>query len=313
MPYPGLCSKPSSTIESKIDEGLRQVGKVGLVGSAVADHPGFERILEHVARAGGRAGVSSLRLDRLTPRLAELLRAVGEATVTVAPEAGAEALRLRINKDLRDEQIYEAARTVFRAAPSTLKMYFLAGLPGESDDDARAIVEMVTTIQRIMLEERRPTGEPGRISVSINGFVPKPFTPFECMPFAGVKTLAARFAAVTEGLKTVPNVTVAAGSPRLDYAQAIMSVGGREIGPLIETASLSGWAAALRETTLDLSFVERGRAPGEPLPWSRVDGGLAGEYLEKERERFVRGKVTPPCPPPGSGCTRCGLFPGVCS
>lgn len=304
---------PIEWIESKIDEGLRQVGKVGLVGSAVADHPDFERMLEHIARAGGRAGVSSLRLDRFTPRLVELLHKVGEATVTVAPEAGAEPLRLRINKDLRDEQIYEAARDVFRAAPSTFKMYFLVGLPGETDDDARAIVEMVKNIQRIMVDERRPTGEAGRISVSVNGFVPKPFTPFERMPFAGVKTLSARLRIVTEELKSVPNVTVAAGSPRLDYAQTVMSVGGRDIGPLIEAASLSGWAAALRETTLDLSFVERGRAPGEPLPWGRVDWGMAAGYLEKECGRFERCKVTPPCPPPGSGCTRCGQFPGVCS
>ncbi|MBI4666245.1 MAG: radical SAM protein [Nitrospinae bacterium] len=299
-----------------IDDGLKEGKRIGLVGSAVGDHPGIEEIFGHIVSHGGKFSVSSLRLDRLTSSMLENLAAGGLHTITVAPEAGAEALRLRINKELLDETILKAVGRIAHAGPFNIKLYFLVGLPGETMDDVLMIPELVTKIHNVMITGGRERGRIGAISVGADAFVPKPFTPFQWEPFEGVKAVEAKLRAVRKGLEGIPNLTVHLGSARQSRVHAVLSVGDRRVAEPLEMAMKNGgdWAAAFRQWGSDPDFyATRRKSAEEIMPWDIIDYGLREDYLLREHERFEKGKMMPECPPPGDECRRCGEFYGVCA
>lgn len=303
---------------SKIDEALDRRGKVGLVGSAVADHPDIERIMDHIIARGGKFSVSSFRLEKLTDKVLAALAGGGAATITVAPEAGTERLRKRINKDMSDAAILDAVARAARAWPFTLKLYFLVGLPGETDEDVDGIAELVKRIHETMVDASRARGTVGGITVGVNGFVPKPFTPFQWEPFAGVSAITEKMNAIRQGLRRTPHVKLQTSSGRYDYIQAVLSLGDRRVAHLVELArDMDGdWKRAMKEMKaegLDPDFIAmRRKGRDEVLPWSVIDYGLREDYLAKDLARSERGAVIAECPPPGADCRRCGVFEGVC-
>jgi len=303
----------------RIDEALERFGKVGLVGSAIADHPDFDRILSYITARGGRFSLSSMRLDMLTDNVIGLLGRGGVRTITVAPEAGSEGLRARINKNISDDRIIDAACRIARAGPFNLKLYFLVGLPYETDEDVDAIVSLAGTIRDATLRGSKNRGSAGEIILSVNGFVPKPVTPFQREPFAGVKKISQKLGRIRSGIKGVPNITLNTSSARYDYVQAFLSMGDRRAADYVERAySLGGdWSRAFREigsvdgATPDF-FATRKKTEKEISPWSIVDHGFHKGYLERDMRRCGKNIQVEECPPPGTGCSRCGVFPGVC-
>jgi radical SAM superfamily enzyme YgiQ (UPF0313 family) len=305
----------TEAILSAIERGLKLGRRIGLMGSAVGDHPDVEKIFAYIVEKGGKFSVSSLRLDRLTDTLLENLASGGLHTVTVAPEAGSETLRKKVNKDLPEETILNAIRMIGRAGPFHLKLYFLVGLPGETDEDVAMIPILVEKIRLAIVETSRERGTLGSITAGVDAFVPKPVTPFEREPFGGVKSVEKKLRAVTRALRAIPNVTVQTGSARTSFVHALLSVGDRRVADILQTAyeTDADWRAAMRGALVDPAFfVERRKADGEILPWSLIDHGLYEGYLAKEKGKSLVGKVTPECPPPGDDCRRCGSFDGVC-
>ncbi len=303
----------------RIDKAIEMYGKVGLVGSAIADHPDFERILGHITARGGRFSLSSMRLDMLTDNIIGLLGQGGVRTITVAPEAGSEGLRARINKNITDDRIIDTARRIAVAGPFNLKLYFLVGLPYETDEDVDAIVSLAGAIRDATLRGSKNRGSVGEIILSVNGFVPKPATPFQKEPFAGVKKIARKLERVRSGLKGAPNITLNTSSARYDYVQAFLSLGDRRAADYIERAySLDGdWFRAFKkigsaDTVTPDFFVTRKKTEKEILPWSIVDHGLREGYLERDMRRCAKNRLVEECPPPGTECSRCGVFAGVC-
>ncbi|MDH5510733.1 MAG: B12-binding domain-containing radical SAM protein [Nitrospinota bacterium] len=304
-----------------VDQALKRNVRVGLVGSAVADHPDLMNILEHIVAKGGRFSISSMRLDMITGRFLELCRDGGLKTITVAPEAGSERMRRIVNKDLPREKIIEAARLIGKTARFNLKLYFLVGLPWERDEDVEEIPRLVLDIRQAMVAASSKRGTTGNILVGVNGFIPKPWTPFQWAPFAGVKVIADKYKLVRARLRGAPNVKLTTGSAIMDYIQAILSMGDRRAGKLARMAAeMEGdWSAALKKLTRDedpgfdpVLLAPGGRAPGEALPWEVVDYGMKEEYLEKDYEKAAIGQTVENCPPPGHRCMRCGVFDGVC-
>lgn len=305
----------TEAILSAIERGLKLKGRIGLLGSAVGDHPDIEKIFGYIVERGGDFSVSSLRLDKLTDTMLANLAKGGLHTVTVAPEAGSENLRMKVNKDLPEETILNAVRMIGRAGPFNVKLYFLVGLPGETDEDVAMIPALVEKIRLALVETSRERGTLGSITVGVDAFVPKPGTPFEREPFDGVKILEKKLRAVTRLLRAIPNVTVHTGSARTSYVHALLSVGDRRVADILQTAYKTDgdWRAAMRGSAVDPAFFTDRRKPdGETLPWSFIDHGLREGYLEKEMDKSLTGKVTPECPPPGKECRRCGSFDGVC-
>ncbi|MGK7346615.1 MAG: radical SAM protein [Candidatus Nitrospinota bacterium M3_3B_026] len=305
-----------SPVLAAVDSALDRRGKVGLVSSAVCDHPDIERIFARIVERGGDFSVSSLRLDRLTDSMLKNLTRGKVHTLTLAPEAGTERLRNIINKDISDEVILDTARRIAVAGDFRLKLYFLVGLPGETMEDVDGIQELVRRMHGAMDVEWRRRGRTSSITVGVDGFVPKAGTPFQWAPFGGVKEVGDKINRVARELKKIPNVSVHSGSARKAYIHAVLSMGDRRAGDLLEKAFRLGgdWRRAFAEWEMDPEFfAARRKEPGEPLPWDFIDHGLRAGYLEKEYERSGRGKTIPPCPPPGEECSRCGVFEGVCS
>ncbi len=231
--------------------------------------------------------------------------------IAVAPETGSDRLRKVINKNLTNDEIVDICGAVFDRGMLTIKLYLMVGLPTETDED---LVEMVALVERIkdrMLEAGRRFGHVGKIIPALNGFVPKPNTPFQWEPICEEKELKRRLKWVAKQLARIPNVEVRTMSARIAHEQALFSSGDRTIARVIDTMAQNGGDlnAALRATGIDAALhTSRARTYEEALPWEIVDSGLGRVFLQQEHERAQIAKSTAPCPSV-SQCTRCGVCP----
>ncbi|MBI3581961.1 MAG: radical SAM protein [Nitrospinae bacterium] len=299
-------------LEAQIDEGLKKRKRIGLVGSAICEHPGIKDVYRKIIEKGGGINVSSLRLGYVDREMLELLVKGGLTTMTIAPEAGSQSLRRVINKDFSDEEIVETVATAVSAGMLNVKLYFLVGLPGETEGDVDALVSLVRRIRDGFMEASKPLGRAGRITAAVNPFVPKAQTPYQWEPLFQEKDVKVKLAAVKKGLSRLGNLELKLESGRNALPQAVLSVGSRRAGGMALEAFRDGnWKTAAKNFLRGDACL-KGRGRGEILPWDFVDSGVTKEFLWKEREKGLAGKTTPPCPPELSGCRRCGDFPGNC-
>lgn len=270
--------------------------RVGLVGACVSDYPWIGELLKVVEENGMELSISSLRADSLTDDLVSSLARGGHRTLTMAPEAGTERLRRAIRKSITDEQIFTACDLVRGKGIPNLKTYFMIGQPTETDEDVEAIPDLA----RRMLERLKvldATGKPfGKLTLSISSFVPKPWTPFQWAPFAGVDALQKKLETIKRGVRAFSNIRVLHENPREAALQALLARGDRRVGDFLEIAARLGgeWRKALREWDGDPEFyTTRARATGERLPWDHFEVGVKKAGLVKEWERArADGAVT---------------------
>jgi radical SAM superfamily enzyme YgiQ (UPF0313 family) len=262
--------------------------RVGLVGACVSDYPWIVELLGVVEKAGLELSISSLRADSLTEPLVTALARGGHRTLTVAPEAGTERLRRVIRKSISDEQIFTACDLVRRGGIPNLKTYFMIGQPTETAEDIEAIPDLAAR----MLERLRvpdADGRPfGRLTLSISSFVPKPWTPFQWVPFDGAESLGKKLDVIKRGVRRFANVRVLHENPREAALQALLARGDQRVSEFLELAArLDGdWRRALREWGGDAEFyTTRERAIGERLPWDHFDVGVKKSGLIREWER----------------------------
>ncbi|SMC20965.1 Radical SAM superfamily enzyme YgiQ, UPF0313 family [Desulfacinum hydrothermale DSM 13146] len=283
--------------------------RVGLVSAAVADHPQVDRLCRELLAQGFQLTFSSLRADRLSP---EILQSVGKSalkSVAIAPEAGSERLRRVINKDLEEAQILEAAERLTQCGILHLKLYFMIGLPTETLEDLEAIAALVKKIKHHVLEKSRGRKRIGTITVSIHSFVPKPFTPFQWAPFAGVGPLKEKAKWIRRALGKVANVRVHFDLAKWAYVQALLARGDRRVAWLLEKVAGEGlsWTQAFKKSPHNPDFwVLRERDPHEVFPWEILDHGIKRSYLWAEYEKAREGTPTQACDT-ASRCTRCGV------
>jgi radical SAM superfamily enzyme YgiQ (UPF0313 family) len=292
-----------AVVAAGIDEGLEVRRTIGLVGAEMASQPGIAALCERVVGAGGRPSPSSLKADLITRRLAGALGAGGTRSVTVAPEAGSERLRRVINKNLSESEILRAAEWLVGGGVEALKLYVMVGLPTETDDDLDAIVQLVERVRARLVANGRPTV--GRIQLSINGFVPKPWTPFQWEGMDELARLKQKLARVRRALQAIPAVQVDTESPREAYLQTLLSRGDRRVAPLLERLHQApgDWWAILRalrgrgdRALPDPDFwVHRHYDTAETLPWDFIDHGVDKRYLAAERRKALAALQTPPC------------------
>lgn len=290
------------TVRAAALDGLRHRGTIGLVGAEMASQPGIASLCRDVVAAGGRPSPSSLKADVITPALAAALGAAGTRSVTIAPEAGSERLRRVINKNLTEDEILRAAEWLVGGGVDALKLYVMVGLPSETPDDVHAIAALVAAVRTRLLAGGR--ARVGRIVVSVNPFVPKPWTPFQWEPMAEIPVLKRALAGVRRDLARIPGVTVDTESPREAYLQTLLSRGDRRVGVLLERLCDAGgaWWPALAAARRDGAggvdpdrFVHRAYPPGERLPWDFIDHGVDKRFLAAERRKAMAEIQTPPC------------------
>ena len=288
---------PTERILAVAEEARTYANRVGLVSIALCDHPEIETILARLLGMGYTISPASLRLDDLTPEIIKLLHESGERSVTIAPETGSDRLRRVINKNITNEQILDRADLIFSSGIENLKLYYMIGLPTETDDDLEAIRDLTVKLRDVMLKHGRKRGRVGRISASVNPFVPKPGTAYQWLPMTPSVTIARRAKRLRTLMKGISNVYVNIKSERQAYYQALLSLGDRRIAPVIEIAASNGgdWRAALAVTKVDAAdWVLRDRSQDVTLPWDIIDGGLKESFFRSEMEKSLHGESTLP-------------------
>lgn len=303
---------PAKDILAKAREWRAKTDKIGLVSTAVCDHPEISTILKELRAMDYRISVSSLRLDQISDELLDALVESRDQQIAVAPETGSDRLRRVINKNLTNDEIVDICGSVFDRGMLTIKLYMMVGLPTETDEDLDEILVLVERVKNRMLESGKSFGRAGKIIPSLNGFVPKPNTPLQWDAICGEKELKRRIKYVCKGLSRIPNVDVRFMSARIAHEQALYSSGDRTVGRVIDAAARTGdLNRALRETGIDPAFhTSRGRSYEEFLPWSIVDSGLSFEFLKTEHEKARASMSSLPCPAVEK-CTTCGVCPST--
>jgi radical SAM superfamily enzyme YgiQ (UPF0313 family) len=271
--------------------------RVGLVSIALCDHPDIEEILTRLVEMGYAISPASLRLDDLTPTLVGLLHKSGERSITIAPETGSDRLRRVINKTVTNDEILAAAETIFAAGIESLKLYYMIGLPTETDEDLVAIRDLTLQLRDIMLSHARPRGRIGSIVGSVNPLVPKPGTAYQWQPMVDPVTIDRTMKRVRGLMAGIDNVYFNIKSERHSFYQALLSLGDRRVAPVIEAAERNGgqWRAACAEAGVDADFyVYRDRSCDAVLPWDIIDGGLKEGFFRSELEKSLKAEWTLP-------------------
>ena len=295
---------PKEVITRAMDRATSLTDRIGLVSAAVSDHPQINEICTRGIENALRISFSSLRLDALTPELVKTLAASGVKTATIAPEAGTQRMRDIINKKITRPEILSAVETLVRGDIFNLKLYFMIGLPFETDADVEGIIALSLEIRDIFLAESRKKKKIGTITLSVNPFVPKPATPFQWLPMAPAPLLKQRTNHLKKTLRKVPNMKINCESQRMARINGLLARGDQRVADIIETAARKGWSKALSKKDLD-TFLYRRIDPGAPLPWDILDSGIKKSFLTRELKRAEMEKTTPDCPM--MPCEQCGI------
>jgi radical SAM superfamily enzyme YgiQ (UPF0313 family) len=288
---------PKDRILQLAEQARPHSNRVGLVSIALCDHPEIEEILTRLVEMGYSISPASLRLDDITPTILRLLRQSGEKTITIAPETGSDRLRRVVNKTLTNDEILEAAEMIFAAGMESLKLYFMIGIPTETDDDLVAIRDLTLQLREIMLKHARTRGHVGRIVGSVNPLVPKPGTAYQWLPMEDDRSIERKIARMRGLIAGIDNVYFNIKSERHSFYQALLSLGDRRVAPAIEAAERNGgnWRAAVAETGVDADFfVFRDRSRDTVLPWDIIDGGMKDEFFRAEADKAMRAEWTLP-------------------
>lgn len=263
------------------------VDKVVLVGSNLTDHPNVEELLWYIVNKKFTLSVESLRVDGFTESIAEALAKGKQKTVTIAPEAGTYRLRRIIHKEFTDEQILNTARISLRKGIPRIKLYFIIGLPREEKQDLVGIIDLVKNISRLGYSNRD-------IHVGITPFIPKPHTPFQWEPQLPLKELRERINFVTKELNRLGFSYVTYYNPAWAKIQAALSLGGPELGKIIEYVSKYGnklgvWRKAQKMFGIDFSKItDEHKNLNTKFPWDHIDVRVSKEFILRHYKKAMQ-------------------------
>ena len=276
--------------------------RIGLISPAVADHPQIETIIRTLTDQGREVTVSSLRVESLTPALTAALVKGKLKSAAVAPEAGTDRLRAVINKRLTEPEILGGVDLLAQAGIRRLKLYFMLGLPTETDEDAVGIADLTLKIKSVLLQSLSGKRLMPELTLTLSSFVPKPHTPFEYEPMADIADLKDRARKIKSLLRREKGVRVNFDSPKFAYLQTLLSRADRRAADIVEALATpdASLPQALKAAPFDPDdFVTRRLDPEDVQPWSFIDHGLSDSYLSQERQRSLDGRLSPSLP---AGC-----------
>lgn len=286
--------RPLEVLLPVLWEGLNRRGRIGLISPSVGDHPQIEEICEEIMSKGGAVSVASLRVDALgDPLLLSLVRS-GNKTLSIAPEAGSQRIRDVIQKGLEEDRILDAVQRIAHAGIPALRLYFMIGLPLETQEDVDAIALLT---RKILHHGRKVTGGRGfeRLTLSVNPFVPKPATPFQWHPFMEEGELKARIKNLRQHLQKERTVNVTHEPPKWAKVQAVLARGDRRLKEvLVRVSQGRSWSQAFKEVNINPDFyVYRAREVEEILPWDFIDHGLPKDSLWRRYRSAMKEGLVP--------------------
>jgi len=266
--------------------GLKYRKRLGLVGPAVSSHPQIEELLVRIRQTGAGLSISSLRIKPLPSTVIAELAKGGARTITLAPEAGSQRLRQLIRKNFSEDDILEAIGKVARQKIKQLKLYFMIGLPSETDEDIEEIINLTLKCKDIL--DRQQTG--CRLTLNIAPFVPKAGTPFQWLPMAPLPTLNRRLSLLKNSLPP-KGIKLKCESPAWSQVQGVLARGDTKLAEVlanIDEVSLSGWRKAVAKCHLDFDYYAHQKwDTEEKLPWAVLDSGTRLEHLKLELNRAL--------------------------
>ena len=310
-----ICTQARTLIENTgYDE-------ISLLSLSTSDHPQLEEIMDGLVdwSIENKVNLSlpSLRVDSFTGTLAQKLRQVRESGLTFAAEAGTQRLRNVINKNITEEEILSGCEDAFMNGYTAVKLYFMLGLPTETDEDVLAISALCQKIVDLFYSlPNRPRGKSVTVSASVSCFIPKPKTPFEFCGFNGVEELRRKQQMLVGSVRS-RKIDISYHDSETSYIETVLAKGDRRVHEAVLAAYRSGsifdgwsegfsyekWMDAFRETGIDADFYAmRQREPGEFEPWDIVDYGVSKAFLKREYEKAVAAQTTPNCREMCSGC-----------
>ena len=297
--------RPLDILKEGVDRAEKLGKKVGLMGAAISDYPEVDELVTYIRSKNMRYSCASLRADSLTQAVVDGLADSGQKTITIAPETGSERLRRVINKGISEENLRTAAQLSAKAGIQHMRLYIMIGLPTETDEDIDAIIGLAERTQAHMAE----VGCKGRLTLSINPFIPKPFTPFQWMAMDHQKSVEKKLQYIKKSLQKNRRIEVLVESPKEAYIQGVLARGDRRLGKVLAACALDrgskSFKSEMKKAGLDMDNCNyRERNFDDYLPWSHLDMGLKDGYLEQEWQRAVDEAYTPPCM---EGCKRCGV------
>jgi radical SAM superfamily enzyme YgiQ (UPF0313 family) len=288
---------PTARILALAKEARPHATRAGLVSIALCDHPDILEILGSLHEMGYSISPASLRLDDLTPEIVGLLKASGEKSLTIAPETGSDRLRRVINKTVTNAEILEKTDLIFASGFDNLKLYFMIGLPTETDEDLVAIRDLTIQMRDVMVSHARSRGHIGRIVGSVNPLIPKPGTAYQWLSLEDPAITDRKTKRLKTLLADIDNVYFTVKSERHSYYQALLSLGDRRVAPAIVAAEQNGgqWRAAVAEVGLDADrYLFRDRSQDRVLPWSIIDGGMKESFFRGEWQKALDAEWTLP-------------------
>ena len=297
--------RPLDILKEGVERAEKLGKKVGLMGAAISDYPEVDELVNYIRSKDMRYSCASLRADSLTQAVVDGLADSGQKTITIAPETGSERLRRVINKGISEEHLQNAATLSAKSGIQHMRLYIMIGLPTETDEDIEAIVGLAERTQAHMAE----VGCKGRLTLSINPFIPKPFTPFQWMAMDHQKSIEKKLQYIKKSLQKNRRIEVLVESPKEAYIQGVLARGDRRLGKVLAACALDrgskSFKSEMKKAGLDMDHCNyRERTFDDYLPWSHLDMGLNEGYLEQEWQRAVDEAYTPPCM---EGCKRCGV------
>ncbi|MEA5051370.1 MAG: TIGR03960 family B12-binding radical SAM protein [Oscillospiraceae bacterium] len=323
--YRPFRAKSEDVLDKQARALCRSTGyeELSLISLSTSDHPHIEPLLDELLEWTPREKVNlslpSLRIDTLSDELVEKTTRVRKSGLTFAPEAGTQRLRDVINKNITEEEILRGCRIAFANGYTAVKLYFMMGLPTETDDDIRGIAALAQRIVDLYYAQPdRPKGKSVSVNVSCACFIPKPFTPFEFCAANTAGEFMRKRKLLLDSL-TSRKISVSVHDPATSFVEAVLARGDRRLSKTIEAVYADGgifdswdeffsperWQRAFAATGIDPAFyANRERPFGEVFPWDHLDYGIDKAFLVEEYKKAGAGKTTPRC---DKKCSKCGI------
>ena len=318
--YRPVRERQPDTIRNLIDQLLSHSGydEVSLLSLSTGDYSAIETLMQNLmgcyADQSIAVSLPSLRVGSLTPELMNEIKKVRKTGFTLAPEAGSERLRQVINKGINAEDLVDSATTAFELGWRIIKLYFMIGLPTETDEDLDALVELAARVKKA----GKGTQGGADVNVSVSTFVPKAHTPFQWEAQIGYEETIARQEMLRAALKK-KRLRLKWHDAELSFLEGVFARGDRRLGAVLEEAVKQGcrfdgwrehfrydiWMEAFAKAEIDPAWYLRQRLPGEIFPWEHIDAGVSRDFLVRERQAALLGKATPDCR--NGQCSYCGL------
>ena len=310
-----LCSQGKALCESTGYE------EMSLASLSTSDHPQVEemldKIIDYTQEEHINLSLPSLRVDNFSKELLEKVSKVRKSGLTFAPEAGTQRLRDVINKGVTEEEIMRTSRIAFEGGYTSVKLYFMLGLPFETMDDVLGITALGQRVVDLYYSlPTKPKGKAVNVSISVSTFVPKPFTPFQWAAQDTYDEIVEKQHALTHSV-TTRKISLAWHEVRTSVLEGAIARGDRRLGKAIYNAWKMGckfdsweeffdfdkWVKAIADAGLTMEFyASRQRTPDEIFPWDHIDVGVSKAFLRREYEKASRAEVTPNCKEHCAGC-----------